>query len=151
MNKVMLSGNLVKECVLRYTNNNKAVLQNTIAVRNDFKNANGEYESQFINIEVWEKTAEFLNKYAGKGSRVLVEGKIVNRNYTTQDGTKKYITNVAVEKVELLDTKKQDDTPKETKVQEEQRILNEVVNDPFENFKDNHQEELDNLGFELPF
>ena len=151
MNKVMLSGNLVKECVLRYTNNNKAVLQNTIAVRNDFKNANGEYESQFINIEVWEKTAEFLNKYAGKGSRVLVEGKIVNRNYTTQDGTKKYITNVAVEKVELLDTKKQDDTPKETKVQEEQRILNEVVNDPFENFKENHQEELDNLGFELPF
>ena len=149
MNKVMLSGNLVKECVLRYTNNNKAVLQNTIAVRNDFKNANGEYESQFINIEVWEKTAEFLNKYAGKGSRVLIEGKLVNRNYTAQDGTKKYNTNVAVEKVELLDTKK--DAQKETKIQEEQRILNEVVNDPFSSFQENNKDELENLDFELPF
>ena len=132
MNKVILTGNLVKECVLRYTNSNKAVLQNTIAVRNDFKNANGEYESQFINIEVWEKTAEFLNKYAGKGSKILIEGKLVNRNYTAQDGTKKYNTNVAVEKVELLDTKK--DASKETKTQEEQRILNEVINDPFEEY-----------------
>lgn len=128
MNKVILTGNLVKDLELKYTNNNKAVLQNTIAVRNDFKNANGEYESQFINIEVWGKTAEFLNKYAGKGSKVLVEGKIVNRNYTAQDGTKRYVTNVAVEKVELLDTKKQETTP--VKEQKEET----PVSDPFEEY-----------------
>ena len=128
MNKVILTGNLVKDLELKYTNNNKAVLQNTIAVRNDFKNANGEYESQFINIEVWGKTAEFLSKYAGKGSKVLAEGKIVTRNYTAQDGTKKYITNVAVEKVELLDTKKQDTTPVQTEKKEE------PTNDPFTDF-----------------
>ena len=128
MNKVILTGNLVKDLELKYTNNNKAVLQNTIAVRNDFKNANGEYESQFINIEVWNKTAEFLNKYAGKGSKVLVEGKIVTRNYTAQDGTKRYVTNVAVEKAELLDTKKQEPTP--VKEQKEET----PVNDPFKDF-----------------
>ena len=128
MNKVILTGNLVKDLELKYTNNNKAVLQNTIAVRNDFKNANGEYESQFINIEVWGKPAEFLGKYAGKGSKVLVEGKIVTRNYTAQDGTKRYVTNVAVEKVELLDTKKQETTP--VKEQKEET----PVSDPFEEY-----------------
>ena len=149
MNKVILTGNLVKDLELKYTNNNKAVLQNTIAVRNDFKNANGEYESQFINIEVWNKTAEFLNKYAGKGSKVLVEGKIVTRNYTKQDGTKRYVTNIAVEKVELLDTKKQETTPAqtETKVQEQQRVLNEVVNDPFEEYANENPINDDDLPF----
>lgn len=148
MNKVILTGNLVKDLELKYTNNNKAVLQNTIAAKNDFKNANGEYESQFINIEVWGKTAEFLNKYAGKGSKVLVEGKIVNRNYTAQDGTKRYVTNVAVEKVELLDTKKQETTPAETKVQEQQRILNEVVErDIFEEYANENPIDPNDLPF----
>ena len=147
MNKVILTGNLVKDIELKYTESNKAYLQNTIAVKNDFKNANGEYESQFINIEVWNKTAEFLSKYAGKGSKVLVEGKIVTRNYTAQDGTKRYVTNVVVEKVELLDTKKQDTTPKETKVQEQQRVLNEVVNDPFEEYAKNNPIDDSDLPF----
>ena len=147
MNKVILTGNLVKNIELKYTESNKAVLQNTIAAKNDFRNANGEYESQFINIEVWNKTAEFLSKYAGKGSKVLVEGKIVTRNYTAQDGTKRYVTNVVVEKVELLDTKKQDTTPKETKVQEQQRVLNEVVNDPFEEYAKNNPIDDSDLPF----
>ena len=146
MNKVILTGNLVKDIELKYTESNKAYLQNTIAVKNDFKNANGEYESQFINIEVWNKTAEFLSKYAGKGSKVLAEGKIVTRNYTAQDGTKRYVTNVAVEKVELLTTKKQETTPVETKVQEQQRVLNEVV-DPFSSFGEENPIDDSDLPF----
>ena len=149
MNKVILIGNLVKDIELKYTESNKAYLQNTIAAKNDFKNANGEYESQFINIEVWGKTAEFLNKYAGKGSKILVEGKIVNRNYTAQDGTKRYVTNVVVEKVELLDKKKQDTIPvqTETKIQAEQRVLNEVVNDPFSSFGEENPIDDSDLPF----
>ena len=64
MNKVILIGNICHNIEIRYTANNIAVLQNSIAVRNDFKNANGEYESEFINIVVWRQTAEFLSKYA---------------------------------------------------------------------------------------
>lgn len=146
MNKVVLTGNLVKECELRYTNNQKAVMQNTIAVRNDYKNANGEYESQFINIEIWGKTAEFLNQYAGKGSRVLVEGKIVNRNYTAQDGTKRYVTNVAVEKVELLETRKQKSIEKATNSKTEQ-VAEEPKVDPFEEFAN----EVEITEEDLPF
>lgn len=113
MNKVIITGNLCKGIELRYTPNNTPVLQNTIAVRNDFKNANGEYESEFINIVVWNKTAEFLNQYASKGSKVLVEGRLTTRSYEKQDGTKVYVTEVIAEKVELLDAKKKENATNE--------------------------------------
>lgn len=111
MNKIVLSGNLVKEVELRNTANGTSVVQNTIAVRNDYKNAKGEYDSEFINIVAWKQTAEYLSKYASKGSKVLVEGKLRNRTYDKQDGTKGYVTEVIVEKVELLSFKKEEAKP----------------------------------------
>lgn len=111
MNKIILSGNLVKEIDLRSTGNGTSVVQNTIAVKNDYKNAKGEYDSEFINIVAWKQTAEYLKKYASKGSKVLVEGKLRNRSYDKQDGTKGYVTEVIVEKVELLSFKKEEAKP----------------------------------------
>ena len=108
MNKVILCGNLVKEVELRNTANGTSVVQNTIAVKNDYKNAKGEYDSEFINIVAWKQTAEYIKKYASKGSKVLVEGKLRNRSYDKQDGTKGYVTEVIVEKVELLTFKKEE-------------------------------------------
>ena len=105
MNKVILNGNLCKDIELRYTNTNTPVVSNTIAVRNDFKNAQGEYESQFINFVAYRKNAEFLNKYAAKGTKVLLEGRLNNRSYDKQDGTKAYITEVIVDRFELLGSK----------------------------------------------
>lgn len=108
MNKIILSGNLCKDVELKSTTSGISVLQNTVAVKNDFKNANGEYDSEFINIVVWRQTAEFLSKYASKGSKVLVEGRLTTRSYDKQDGTKGYVTEVQAEKVELLDSRKED-------------------------------------------
>ena len=111
MNKIVLSGNLVKEVELRNTTNGTSVIQNTIAVKNDYKNAKGEYDSEFINIVAWKQTADYISKYASKGSKVLVEGKLRNRSYDKQDGTKGYVTEVIVEKVELLSFKKEEAKP----------------------------------------
>lgn len=105
MNKIIISGNLCKDIELKYTANNVAVVSNTIAVKNDFKNANGDYDSQFINFVVYRNNAEFLKNYAAKGSKVLLEGRLNNRSYDKQDGTKAYITEAVVERVELLGNK----------------------------------------------
>ena len=110
MNKIILSGNLVKDIEIRQTTSGKSVIQNTIAVRNDFANKDGNYDSTFLNIVVWGAKAEYLNKYAEKGSKILVEGKISNRNYEAKDGTKKYITEVIVEKLEIITFKKEKTT-----------------------------------------
>lgn len=121
MNKIILLGNLCKELELKYTTNNKAVMQNTIAVKNDYKNAAGEYDSQFINIVIWGKSAEYLKNYGTKGSKVLVEGRLQNRTYDKQDGTKGYVTEVIVEKVVLLNnsTKKQEQPVEKTKLSDD--------------------------------
>ncbi len=126
MNKVILNGNLCKDIELRYTTTNTPVVSNTIAVRNDFKNAKGEYESQFINFVAYRKNAEFLNKYATKGTKVLLEGRLSNRSYDKQDGTKAYITEVIVDRFELLGSK-----PKEEQKPVVQPKLEE---DPFATF-----------------
>ncbi len=81
MNKVIISGNLCQEINVKYTKNNVPVISNTLAVRNEFKNAEGKYDSQFINIVIWNKTAEFVQKYCTKGSKILVEGRLETRQY----------------------------------------------------------------------
>lgn len=125
MNKIILSGNLCKDNELRFSNNNIAMLNNTIAVRNDFKNANGEYDSQFINISIFGKTAEYVSKYTIKGTKILLEGRLQNRTYDKQDGTKGYVTEVIVNSVELCGTKPKEEVAQVQPVQQE---------DPFTSF-----------------
>lgn len=130
MNKVILLGNLCKDIELRYTQSNKMVTQNTIAVRNDFKNTNGEYESQFINIVIWEKKAEYLKNYASKGSRILLEGRLTTRTYEKDNGEKRYITEVQVENLQILDGRKKEES--NNKVQSPHETKEEK--DPFGEF-----------------
>lgn len=107
MNKFIGIGRLTKEIELRETNNGRSVVSNTIAIKNDFKNANGEYDSEFINIQVWGKTAEFLAQYAQKGMLVAIEGRVTTRSYDDADGNKRYVTEVICNSVELLEKKSQ--------------------------------------------
>lgn len=102
MNKIILSGNICKDIELKYTTNNIAVLMNTIAVRNDYKNKDGKYDSQFINFVAYRNNAEYLSKYTSKGSKIVLEGKWNNRNYKKQDGSTVYVSEMIVERVELL-------------------------------------------------
>ena len=90
MNRVCLIGRLTKDTELRATPNGTYTTSNTIAVNRNFKNANGEYDADFINIVAWRNTAEFLCKYAKKGSLVGCEGRIQTRTYEDTDGKKTF-------------------------------------------------------------
>ena len=102
MNKFIGVGRIVKEPELKSTNSGKSYMQNTIAIRNDYKSINGEYESEFINIVLWNKTAEYLSNYGYKGCLIAIDGRLTTRSYDKEDGSKGYITEVVVDKVELL-------------------------------------------------
>ena len=110
MNKFIGVGNLTKDGELRSTESGKIIYSNSLAMRNDFKNKDGEYDTEFINFSAWGTTAEYLKKYAKKGNKVLIEGRISTRSYDKQDGSKAYITEVIAEKVELLTYKKEETT-----------------------------------------
>ena len=96
MNVVSLIGRLVKDLDLRYTQSGKAVATGTLAVNRRFKNASGENEADFINIQIWDKGAENLANFTRKGSQVGVNGRIQTRNYENKEGARVYVTEIVV-------------------------------------------------------
>lgn len=112
MNVVTLVGNLCKNNEIRYTSgeNARAILRNTIAVQRKFKNREtGQYESDFISIQAFGKTAEFINQYFHKGSKIGVTGEIRTGNYTNKDGQKVYTTDVIVNDAEFVSSRSESD------------------------------------------
>lgn len=109
MNKVIIIGRNTKDIELRQTTAGTSVAEFSIAVNRAFKNANGERESDFFNCIAFSKLAETISKYVKKGDQLGVEGRLQTRNYTNKEGRKVYITEIVVENVEFLQSKKQDE------------------------------------------
>ena len=110
MNKVIIIGRTTKEIDLKTTPNGTSVAEFSIAVRRTFK-TNGENESDFFNCIAFSKLAETISRYVKKGDQVGIEGRLQTRNYTNREGKKVYITEIIVENVEFLQSKKQDAQP----------------------------------------
>jgi len=110
MNKVILSGNLVRDIELRRSQSNEAVTSNAVAVKREFKNASSEYDTDFINFVVWGKQAEYLDLYGKKGDRVELVGRWQTRKYTNKDGADVLVNEVVVESITVFSRE-----PKQTK------------------------------------
>lgn len=106
LNRVILIGRLTKDVDLRYTPNGTAVASFTLAVDRFRKSADGEKETDFIPIVVWQKQAENCAEYLRKGSLAAVDGRIQVRSYTDKRGDKRYATEVVAESVRFLDSRK---------------------------------------------
>ena len=114
MNKIILTGRLTKDVDLRHDPSNKPVASTVLAVDRPFLNASGQRDADFIPIVVWGKAAEFLKEKCRKTSRILVDGRLQIRNFDAKDGTKHWVAEVVVEKLELLDRKEDNPVPTET-------------------------------------
>ena len=106
INNVVVVGRLTRSVDLRYTSNGTACASFTLATDRDFKNQNGEKETDFINCVMWRKPAENLANYTKKGSLIGVEGRIQTRNYDNQQGQRVYVTEVLAEKFSFLESSK---------------------------------------------
>ncbi len=106
-NRVQLIGNLGQDPEIKNLENGNKMAKMSIATNETYKNAKGEYvtETQWHNIVAWGKVAEVAEKYLKKGSEVVVEGKLVHRNYNDKDGVKKYITEVELYNILMMDKK----------------------------------------------
>ena len=102
MNKVVLIGRLTKDPELRYTASGVAVCTFTLAVDRNFGSREGDNQADFIPIVAWRKLAETCGKYLAKGRLVAVAGRIQVRNYETQDGQRRYVTEVVADEVRFL-------------------------------------------------
>ena len=95
MNSVQILGNLTKDVEVRYTKSGKAVATFTVAAGNTYIDSNNETKEQtaFSNCVAWGKQGDLLQQYR-KGNRLFVEGRLQTRSYETQDGQKRYVTEV---------------------------------------------------------
>lgn len=107
MNKVILIGRLTRDPELRYTGSNTPVATFSLAVNRPFTNQSGEREADFINCVVWRKLAETVKNYLSQGSQVAVEGRIQTRNYDDQNGQKRYVTEVIVENIDFVGSRRE--------------------------------------------
>lgn len=95
MNTVQILGNLTRDPEVRYTQSGKAVATFNVAASNTYIDSNNETKEQtaFINCVAWGKLAESIGNLR-KGNRAFVEGRLQTRSYETQDGQKRYVTEV---------------------------------------------------------
>lgn len=108
MNQVNLIGRLTSNPEVKYisiSDGQQAHARYRLAVSRDYKNANGEYDADFITCECWGKRAEFVAKYLIKGMKVRVTGSIRTGSYENENGEKRYFTNVAVSEHEFVEGK----------------------------------------------
>ena len=105
MNHVVLVGRLTKDLELRYIAGSGTPVANfTIAVDREFTTKDGKKETDFIDIQVWGKSAENCTNYIGKGSLVGVQGSIRIDSYE-KDGERRKYTRINANRVQFLDTR----------------------------------------------
>jgi single-strand DNA-binding protein len=105
MNKYICHGRLTRDIELKDLGNDKKVANFSIAIKRDYKNQNGEYESDFFNCSAFGKTSEFISQYFKKGSEILIIGHLQNNQWETESGEKRTATNIIVENVEFCGNK----------------------------------------------
>ena len=106
LNKIFLQGRIVNDIDVKTTPSGASVCTFRIAVDRDFKNRDGQKETDFVTIVAWKNTAEFVYKYFGKGRLILIEGRLQMRNYTDRDGNKRTAAEVVADSVYFSDSKK---------------------------------------------
>ena len=111
MNKVIMMGRLTKDPDVSSSANGTTFARFSIAVDRRFKRE-GDADADFFNCTAFGKTAEFVEHYLHKGTKVVVSGRLENNNYTAKDGHKVYDVRIMVEEIEFAESKSAD-APKE--------------------------------------
>lgn len=101
-NSIILTGRITKDLEVKNIGKDAKVLRFSLAVDNPFKKD----DTHFFQVEAWNQTANLLNTYCGKGSKILVEGSLKQDRFEDKDGNKREAVKVNVNRVEFLDSKK---------------------------------------------
>lgn len=147
INNVVLVGRMTKDAELKYTGNNIAVASFSLAVNRNFKDANGERETDFINCVIWRQQAENLANWAKKGALIGITGRIQTRNYENQQGQRVYVTEVVAENFQMLESRAAREGGNANNSYSQQQVPNFARN----NTEYSNKQPLDISSDDLPF
>lgn len=107
VNRVQLIGQLGNDPEVKKLDKGGTLAKFSMATNEYRKDASGEKvkDTQWHNVIAWGKTAEIVEKYAHKGNKIGVDGKLISRNYEDKEGQKRYITEVVASEILLLSEK----------------------------------------------
>ena len=107
LNQVTIQGNLTRDCEVKTLNNGTKITIFCVAVQRNFKDAAGQYQTDFIDCMSFEKT-DFISKYFHKGDSIIVTGELQTRTYDDKNGVKHKVTTINVSKAFFAGGKKND-------------------------------------------
>lgn len=105
MNQVGLVGRLTKDPVLRQLSEHRAQTSFALAINRNYRNAQGNIETDFVLCVAWGKVAERITKYCGKGSLIGICGRIQTRSFLNKDNERVYMTEVVADEVRFYSLK----------------------------------------------
>ena len=99
-NSVRLTGRLGAAPEMKELDDDKRVAKLSLAT--NYYRRDGQSETHWHQLVLWNKQAELAEKYLDKGSQIAIEGRLANRFYTDKDGVKRYVTEIVVSELMLL-------------------------------------------------
>ena len=102
LNQIVLVGRIVANPEIKKSEEGKERSQITLAVPRSYKNADGEYDTDFVDCVLWGGIAENVTEYCKKGDLVGIKGRVQTNTYENKDGEKKKNMQVVAEKVTFL-------------------------------------------------
>lgn len=139
LNRVELIGNLTKDPEVRQFQNGNEMASFSVATNRTYKTEDGEKKDipEYHNLVVFGKLVDIVSKYLRKGSKVWIEGRLQTRSWETKDGDKRYTTEIVMQELIMLSSKREQSPVSENEMHEE--------ND--ERPLDKQEAELDDLPF----
>ncbi|NVJ45714.1 MAG: single-stranded DNA-binding protein [Cytophagia bacterium] len=107
-NRVQLIGRLGQDPEVRTLTSGKKLTTFSVATSDSYRNSNGDKveETQWHNIVAWGKVGEIASEYLTKGQEVALEGKLTHKSYETQNGEKRYVTEINLNELLMIGAKK---------------------------------------------
>lgn len=105
MNIVIMMGRLTRDPEVRYSQDGKAFATFSLAVDKRFKREGQADADFFHNCKAFGKTAEFVEKYVHKGTKVVIQGRLQNDNYQAKDGNTVYRDSIMIDSIEFAESR----------------------------------------------
>ncbi len=107
LNKILISGRIVRDIEMRYTAKGTPVVNFVLATDRSYKDETGTYQniSHFHDVVAWNLWAENLQKFAHKGSPVIVEGRLETRTYTDSNNNNRKVVEIIAEYIQFLEVR----------------------------------------------
>lgn len=106
MNSINLIGNICQDVELKQTNSGKSVVQFNLAVKRPFTKDT----TDFIPVVIWNQPAEYIARYAHKGTKIAVSGKLTTRIYEDKNGNKRTAFEVVADSAEICESARENTT-----------------------------------------